>query len=133
MTFGHDLKHASKILYNLAIRMTNTVQKELLKTRAHNFQHLRNIEWGKKVTRQFLVAMQTKKTWNIAVHQRSKGMQDIHWDTRMTRTAIVSLPSTKLLSNNRPTVQYVFNLVRFLNYPQVLYAKSKVVNACQSS
>ena len=37
MTFGHDLKHASKILYNLAIRMTNTVQKELLKTCAHDF------------------------------------------------------------------------------------------------
>ena len=62
MKLGHDLKHASKILYNLAIGLTNTVQKELLKTRAHDFQHLRNIEWGEKVTRQFPVAMQTKKT-----------------------------------------------------------------------
>ena len=41
MKLGQELKPASTILYNLAIRMTHTVQKELLKTCAHDFQQLR--------------------------------------------------------------------------------------------
>ena len=40
MKLGHELKPASTIFYNLAIRMTNTVQKELLQGCAHDFQHL---------------------------------------------------------------------------------------------
>ena len=63
MKLGHELKPARTILYKLAIHMTDTVQKELLKTCAQDFQHLHHTEWGKKVTRHALVAMQAKKTY----------------------------------------------------------------------
>ena len=107
MKLGHELKPARTILYKLAIHMTDTVQKELLKTCAQDFQHLHHTEWGKKVTRHALVAMQAKKTYKTLPFTQDlkvcKTFIEVH--TSVAWTVIVSLTSTKCLSNKRHTIE----------------------------
>ena len=62
LKIGHELKHASTILYNMACRKTSGPEKDMIKTRASKFQHIHNTEWCCRITRHSLVALEHKRS-----------------------------------------------------------------------